>query len=161
MRVIAHNVEYFDLMRDQGTLMSSPHQSLPESPSDESSLVINGVHADRGLRDSLWYFDGTDVQCWMDVEDLVLSGSKQNERDLPVPVSIATDFYPSSVLLDRGVILGLDADLIQRRDIYFAFFRQTSRVSSAISGAQIWIANASRRNCFYPIFSVNTYCALI
>ncbi|KAI4164062.1 MAG: hypothetical protein LQ342_002298 [Letrouitia transgressa] len=112
MRVIANNVEYFDLMRDQGTLMDSPDNSLPESPSDESPFV-NAAYVDRGLKDSLWYFNGNEVKCWMDVEDLLVSASSENERELPQPISIATDFYPSSVILNRGILVGLDADLTE------------------------------------------------
>ncbi|KAI4267021.1 MAG: hypothetical protein L6R38_008439 [Xanthoria sp. 2 TBL-2021] len=126
MRVIANNVEYFDLMRDQGTLINSPSQSLPGSPSGEQS-PITGLHADRALRDSLWYFDGESVRCWTDVEDLLKSASTENDRDLPSPVSIATDFYPTSVILNRGIVLGLDSELHQRRDVHFAMFRHTIR----------------------------------
>ncbi|KAL8779431.1 MAG: hypothetical protein Q9213_006949 [Squamulea squamosa] len=126
MRVIAHNVEYFDLMRDQGTLLDSPSQSLPESPSGEEAS-ITGIHADRALRDSLWYFNGESVQCWTDVEDLLTCASTENDRDLPPPVSLATDFYPISIWLNRGIVLGLDPELIQRRDVHFAMFRYTIR----------------------------------
>ncbi|KAL9598580.1 MAG: hypothetical protein Q9219_004411 [cf. Caloplaca sp. 3 TL-2023] len=126
MRVLAPNVEYFDLMRDRGTLLNSSASPLPESPSD-GSAPASGSHADHGLRDSLWYFDGDNIRCWLDVEDLLRSASTENDRELPQPVSIATDFYPTSVMLERGLVLGLDADLIQRRDVYFAFFRHTVR----------------------------------
>ncbi|KAL8902178.1 MAG: hypothetical protein Q9207_004850 [Kuettlingeria erythrocarpa] len=126
MRVIAHNVEYFDLMRDRGTLVRSPSQSPRGSPSGEVSPV-SGLHADRGLRDSLWYFDGEKMRCWMDVEDILLAASTENDRNLPDPVSISSDFFPTSVMLDRGVILGLDAEMIQRRDVHFAFFRHAIR----------------------------------
>ncbi|KAL8977427.1 MAG: hypothetical protein Q9205_006770 [Flavoplaca limonia] len=126
MRVIANNVEYFDLMRDQGTLSDSPGQSLPGSPSGEQPL-ITGLHADRGIRDSLWYFDGESVKFWTDVEDLLNSASTDNDRYLPVPVSTVTDFYPTCVILNRGIIMGLDPELHQRRDMHFALFRQTIR----------------------------------
>ncbi|KAL8770107.1 MAG: hypothetical protein Q9209_004145 [Squamulea sp. 1 TL-2023] len=126
MRVIAHNVEYFDLMRDQGTLFNSPGQSLPESPSGEEPPIA-GLHADRALQDSLWYFDGESVHCWTDVENLLTAASTENGRDLPTPVPIATDFYPTSILLNRGIILGLDPELVQRRDMHFAMFRHTIR----------------------------------
>lgn len=128
MRVIAHNVEYFDLMRDQGTLITSPYHSLPESPATEDA-TRSVVDTDRGLRDSLWYFDGESVRCWMDVKDVLGSVSAETECDLPQPVSIPTDFYPTVVMLHKGIVLGLDTDLIQRWDIHFAFVRHTIRVS--------------------------------
>ena len=126
MRVIANNVEYFDLMRDQVFLPGTPNSSRQDSPSMESQE--EGLYTDRGLKDSLWFFDGNDVQCWMDVEDLIQSASTENDRDLPQPVSISTDFYPSSIILDKGILLGIDADLVQRRDVQFAFFRFAIRV---------------------------------
>ncbi len=125
MRVIANNVEYFDLMRDQTLFLDSPSRSLPPSPAAEEAL--DAFYTDRGLRDSLWYFDGNDIQCWMDVEDLIDAASTSNDRDLPHSVSISTDFYPTSIVLNKGVLLGVDADLVQRRDMQFAFFRFSIR----------------------------------
>ena len=126
MRVIANNVEYFNLMRDQVPVSGSPYGSHPEPPSLENPE--EGFHTDRGLQDSLWFFDGNHVQCWMDVEELIQLASTENDRDLPHPVSISTDFYPSSIILDKGILLGVDADLVQRRDVQFSFFRFAIRV---------------------------------
>ena len=125
MRVIANNVEYFDLMRDQLPLLESPGLSLPPSPAAEEAL--SAFHTDRGLRDSLWYFDGTDIQCWMNVEDLIDAASTSNDRELPQSVSISTDFYPTSIVLNKGILLGVDAELVQLRDMQFAFFRFSIR----------------------------------
>lgn len=125
MRVIANNVEYFDLMRDQSLPSETPDRSSPPSPSAEEALSANPF--DRGLRDSLWYFDGSEVQCWMEIEDLIDSASTSNARELPPPISISTDFYPTSVVLNKGILLGIDADLVQRRDVQFAFFRFSIR----------------------------------
>ena len=125
MRIIANNVEYFDLMRDQIPLLESPNRSLPQSPAAEKAL--DAIHTDRGLRDSLWYFDGNDVQCWMDVEDLIEAASTSNDRELPPSVPISTDFYPTSIVLKKGILLGVDADLVQRRDVQFAYFRFSIR----------------------------------
>lgn len=128
MRVIANNVEYFDLMRDQVSLFSTQDRSFSDSPSNESPIPEGGV--DRGLRDSLWFFDGNHVQCWLKIEDLLESASTENDRELPQAVSISTDFYPSSIVLNKGIILGIDADLVQRRDVNFALFRLGVRVST-------------------------------
>lgn len=150
MRVIAQNVEYFDLMRDHGALINAPGQSLPESPMEGTS--VSGLHADRGLRDSLWYFDGDSVRCWMDVEDLLTSASTENDCELPQPVTIATDFYPTSVMLDRGLVLGLDSEMIQRRDVQFAYLRHTIRVrSSPPEPRKLRFADCCRHNYSCPI----------
>lgn len=128
MRVIANNVEYFDLMRDQVSSIGTPVHSPLEPP--ENGSPIADFFTDHGLTDSLWYFDGKNVQCWMDVEDLLQSTSTGNHGGLPEPVPISIDFYPSSIIFKKGIILGVDAELIQRRDISFAFFRLSVRVSS-------------------------------
>lgn len=126
MRVVANNVEYFDLMRDQVPLFSTQDRSFPESPSHGSPITEGEI--DRGLRDSLWFFDGKNVQCWLEVEELLESASTEKDRELPEAVSISTDFYPSSVILNKGIVLGVDADLVQRRDVNFAWFRLGVRV---------------------------------
>ena len=120
MRIIANNVEYFDLMRDHEPFSGTPSRSVPPSPSVEPALDF--TQTDHGLKDSLWYFEGSSMHCWMDVDELVLAASTENNREIPPAVTIATDFYPTSIILDKGILLGIDADLIQRRDIYFAFF---------------------------------------
>ena len=125
MRIIANNVEFFDLMRDRQLQSGSNSRSLPESPSAESALDVS--FADRGLQDSLWYFDGAEMQCWADVDDLIQAASTENNRDIPPTVTIHTDFYPTSIILNKGILIGLDADLVQRRDIQFAFFRFSTR----------------------------------
>ena len=128
MRVIANNVEYFDLMRDHLPLLNSPDQSLPESPSPDSH--DDTFHADRGLTDSLWFYDGNNMQCWANIEDLLEAASMEMGSDSSPPVRITTDFYPSSVILDRGLILGVEPNLVQRRDVQFAYFRFAVRVNS-------------------------------
>ena len=125
MRIIAHNVEYFDLTRDQKSLPDSPNRSLPPTPAAKEALST--FSPDRGLKDSLWYFDGNGIQCWMDVEDLINAASTSNDRELPRSVSVSTDFYPTSIVLNKGVLLGVDADLVQRRDMQFAYFRFSIR----------------------------------
>ncbi|KAL9048637.1 MAG: hypothetical protein Q9206_005925 [Seirophora lacunosa] len=138
LHVVAHNVEYFDLVRDRGALLRSPGQSPPETPSEVDTLV-NGFQSDSGLDDSLWYFDGGSVRCWMDVDDILAPSTMENDCDVPEPVAIAVDFYPTSVVLNKGVVLGLDAEIIQRRDAHFAYMRHGIRT-------QLFIPDILRRH---------------
>jgi len=123
MRVIAQNVEYYALMRDMPS--SGPSLSLSGSSNGESPNQDEG----NGLRDSLWLFDGNDMKLWTDVHDVLQSAPSDLGRDLPPMVSIPVDFYPLSVLSPKGILLGLEPELIQRRDVNFAFFKFTIRVS--------------------------------
>jgi len=125
MRIIAQNVEYYALMRDQPIA----------SPPRESGTLLNGSAAEsrtsnegNELRDSLWTFEGNDMKVWPDVQDVLRSAPSELGRELPPMVSVPVDFYPLSVLLGKGILLGLEPDIAQRRDVNFAFFRFTIRV---------------------------------
>jgi hypothetical protein len=124
MRVIAQNVEYYVLMRDMAASV------LAQAP--EVSGAANGdelgPEQGNGLRDSLWTFEGNDMKVWPEVLDVLRSAPSELGRELPPMVSIPVDFYPLSVLLAKGILLGLEPDLVQRRDVNFAFFRFTIRV---------------------------------
>ena len=125
MRVIAQNVEYYALMRDQ-QFASPPRQSAPAP----NGLGLDHQHLDDGdgLRDSLWTFEGRDMKLWPDVQDVLQSAPTDLSRELPPVVLIPVDFYPLSVLLGKGILLGLEPNLVQRRDVNFAFFKFTIRV---------------------------------
>ena len=127
MRVIAQNVEYYVLMRDMPPLVAT------HDP--EAAATVNGdelgSEEGNGLRDSLWTFEGNDMKVWTEVQDVLRSAPSELGRELPPMVSVPVDFYPLSVLLPKGILLGLEPDLVQRRDVNFAFFRFTIRVSSS------------------------------
>jgi hypothetical protein len=126
MRIIAQNVETYALMRDHPEFaLEMKEDSLPPSPSPE--LTMNGVHG-HDLRDSLWFFDGTDVRVWIDMVDVLSSVSIELGRDLPAPVKIPVDFYPLSALINKAVVFGIESELVQRRDTSFAYSRFGTRV---------------------------------
>ncbi|KAK3330321.1 RIC1-domain-containing protein [Apodospora peruviana] len=104
MRVIVHNIEFYTSMRDQ------PFLGTGES-----------------LQDSLWIFDGRELKMWPDMEPVLKAISGGPTRELLPMISIPVDFYPLSVLLSKAIVLGVESDLIQRRDINFSFFRFTIR----------------------------------
>jgi hypothetical protein len=127
MRVISHNVEYYALMRDQSSQDGSlKRNEQPPSPTADSS--IDSMRIGHGLRDSLWIFDGNGMRVWVDVQDILRSGPTELAKDLPPSVLVPTDFYPLSTLLDKGVVLGIESDLVQRRDLHYAYFKFSLRV---------------------------------
>jgi hypothetical protein len=129
MRIIAQNVETYALMRDHPAFaVDMQTDSLPGSPS--VGLTMDGVHG-HDLRDSLWYFDGSDMRVWIDMQDVLASASADLGRELPTPVKIPVDFYPLSALINKAIVFGIESELIQRRDTNFAFLRFATRVGSA------------------------------
>lgn len=126
MRIIAQNVETYALMRDHPQFaLELQADSLPPSPS--AGLAINGLHG-HDLRDSLFFFDGSDVRVWIDMQDILSSASIEVGRELPVPVKIPVDFYPLSALINKGIVFGVESELLQRRDTSFAYLRFGTRV---------------------------------
>lgn len=129
MRIIAQNVEYYVLMRDQqyfNNINRKARQALP--PTKDEDMGISRYHQN-DLRDSLWYFDGFDVRVWVDAHELLASASPELGRELPVPVKVPVDFYPLAVLLNKGILFGVEPDMMQRRDIPFSILRFATRVS--------------------------------
>ena len=128
MHIIANNVEYFVFIRDQPSLLTKKESVEPFSAIEEQGS--SSLQPETALQDSLWYFDGNRMQCWTDIQDVLRENPLDKSRDLPSPVSIITDFYPTSIGITKGVFIGIDPDVVQRRDAQFAFFRFTNRVSS-------------------------------
>ncbi|PLB43954.1 DUF1339 domain protein, partial [Aspergillus steynii IBT 23096] len=117
MRVVSHDVEYYILMRDQFSFNFAPsmNESLPSSPSAE--MALNMYHHNLSLRDSLWTFCGKDLLAWGDVQDVL------RREDVPKAIEIPLDFYPLSVLLNKGIALGVESEMMQRRDVTFAVLK--------------------------------------
>jgi hypothetical protein len=123
MRVISHDVEYYILMRDQFSFNFAPpvDESVPASPSAEVALSAYH-HSDQSLRDSLWMFCGKELLVWGNVHDVL------QREEVPKPIQVPLDFYPLSVLLNKGIVLGVESEMIQRRDVTFAALKFAIRV---------------------------------
>lgn len=147
MRIVAQNVEYHASMRDQPLLNL---RRLSETGSQR-----RGPPA---LRDSLWVFDGAEVKAWASVREVLDAASGDGVRELPAPVSVPVDFYPLSFLSEKGIILGVESDLVQRRDITFSFFHFAIRVRHHVPfparvGACARLTRLARRiSCFQTCF---------
>jgi hypothetical protein len=131
MRVIAQNVEYFQLMRDHPATVAALTRTSP------GTVTPGGLSLDQplghSLRDSLWYFDGTGMHVWSDVQDVIACAPAELGRELPPSICIPLDFYPVTALVGKGIIHGLDSELIQRRDVSFSFFRHQPRTQLFIN----------------------------
>jgi RAB6A-GEF complex partner protein 1 len=127
LRVIAQHVEYYILMRDQIYFnFSGIEESAPSTPSP-GAILSTRSQSQYTLRDSLWIFCGDDLRLWPDVRD-VLHYATEGDLAADVPLlSVPVDFYPLSILLTKGVVLGIEGELLQRRNVGFAQWRSSIR----------------------------------
>jgi RAB6A-GEF complex partner protein 1 len=127
LRVIAQHVEFYILMRDQIYFnFNGGEESMPSTPSP-GALLNRRRNSQSSLRDSLWIFCGDDLRLWPDVRDVLHFAT---EGDLPADaplLSVPIDFYPLSILLNKGVVLGIEGQLLQRRNVGFAQWRSGIR----------------------------------
>jgi RAB6A-GEF complex partner protein 1 len=126
MRIVAQDVEYYILMRDQLSFNFAPasEESVPTTPSTEAA--INAAHSSQSLRDSLWMLSGKDLVAWSDVQEVL------QREEVPKPLPVPVDFYPLSVILNKGIVLGTESEVIQRRDVTFTVLKFAIRVSFSL-----------------------------
>jgi WD40 repeat protein len=123
MRVISQNVEYYASMRDQPFITSESQPMSPTGPAPDQQTLQN----------SLWIFDGVELKVWADTDVVLKSISSESSREaLPPTIPVPVDFYPLSTLIGKATILGVETDLVQRRDVSFSFFHFSIRVSAYI-----------------------------
>ncbi|PYH89427.1 hypothetical protein BO71DRAFT_487961 [Aspergillus ellipticus CBS 707.79] len=117
MRVVSHEVEYYILMRDQLSFNFAPAVDESQPPSPAVERALNMYHSNLSLRDSLWTFCGKELLAWSDVQDVL------HREVVAKPLEVPLDFYPLSVLLNKGIVLGVEAEMTQRRDATFSVLK--------------------------------------
>ena len=72
------------------------------------------------------------LQVWNDVSEVLNPNPGEVGKDIPPAIKIGVDFYPVSVLLNKGIILGIESELVQRRDTNFSYFKFSTRVCQSL-----------------------------
>ena len=127
MRILARQVEFYVLMRDQIQL------DAPEATEEATSVISNdGNTPDNAvsaqpLQDSLWIFNGKDLQAWSSIDNILRSALKEPIQIKDRLITIPVDCYPLSILLAQGIVLCIESELTQRRDLPFSQFRAPAR----------------------------------
>ncbi|CAL1696319.1 unnamed protein product [Somion occarium] len=80
------------------------------------------------LENSLWGYDGQSIRVWLNA--LSIESSPQPDvgefKDVEENVKIALDFYPLSVLMDKGIIIGVEHEAATRMSLPFVMFRHVT-----------------------------------
>jgi hypothetical protein len=114
------------------------------------------------LENSLWAWDGEKVRIWLDaltIEKVRVDARRDAYETVKESVAIALDFYPlgtflssspacpsllvqvsdadisslrAAVLMDKGIIVGVDQETSLRRSLDFAIFRIITTVRSLL-----------------------------
>jgi hypothetical protein len=87
------------------------------------------LHGVGTLENSLWGYDGRSMRVWLDaltIEATRVDLDKDTYESVKESINLRLDFYPLSILMDKGIIIGVDYET-STRSLPFALFKiQTS-----------------------------------
>ncbi|KAJ7124731.1 RIC1-domain-containing protein [Mycena crocata] len=88
-------------------------------------IHLRGISA---LENSLWAYDGQGIRVWLNALAIEAPRSDENEPQDTVKesVNIPLDFYPLSVLMDKGIIIGAEHEVATRSNLPFVIFRHAT-----------------------------------
>ncbi|KAI0274897.1 RIC1-domain-containing protein [Gloeopeniophorella convolvens] len=82
------------------------------------------LHGIGSLENSLWGYDGKGMRVWLNA--LTLEAPLESASDVRESVNVPLDFYPLSVLMDKGIIIGAEYDSDMRTYLPFVPFRHAT-----------------------------------
>ncbi|CEH17800.1 WD40 repeat protein [Ceraceosorus bombacis] len=86
------------------------------------------------LENSLWGYDGHGIKLWLDALTIEQAERVDEEEDEDTPeyktieesVSMPLDFYPLCVLIEKGIVIGIEPEVSLRRSLDFTIFRSST-----------------------------------
>ncbi|KNE99997.1 hypothetical protein PSTG_06849 [Puccinia striiformis f. sp. tritici PST-78] len=83
------------------------------------------------LENSLWAWDGKRISVWLDalaIDEKDLSGeenviSTSSSQAVENRLTIPLNFHPLSVLMDKGIFIGIEQETVIKKSLNFALFR--------------------------------------
>ncbi|KAF8649858.1 hypothetical protein AX16_005620 [Volvariella volvacea WC 439] len=89
-------------------------------------IHLRGINA---LENSLWAYDGQGIRIWLNALALETQQHADGEEvahSVKESVNIPLDFYPLSVLMDKGIIIGAEHEAATRLNLPFVMFRHAT-----------------------------------
>ncbi|KAG6381430.1 RIC1-domain-containing protein [Boletus reticuloceps] len=87
-------------------------------------IHLRGIGA---LENSLWGYDGRGIRVWLNALAIESPSSlSEAPQSVKESVNIPLDFYPLSVLMDKGIIIGAEYESATRMNLPFVMFRHTT-----------------------------------
>ncbi|KAL1407763.1 WD40 repeat protein [Vanrija albida] len=87
------------------------------------------LHGVGTLENSLWGYDGERMRVWLDaltIEGATVDPDKDTYETVQESIALRLDFYPLSILMDKGIIIGVDYEISTRSLPFVLFKTQTS-----------------------------------
>ncbi|CDO70231.1 hypothetical protein BN946_scf184942.g31 [Trametes cinnabarina] len=83
------------------------------------------------LENSLWGYDGQGIRVWLNALAIEPSAPEVEDAEgfadnVKESVNIPLDFYPLSVLMDKGIIIGVEVEAATRTNLSFTMFRHAT-----------------------------------
>ncbi|EPS99074.1 hypothetical protein FOMPIDRAFT_1125058 [Fomitopsis schrenkii] len=85
------------------------------------------------LENSLWGYDGQGIRLWLNalnieapVESAVAVSPGVPQENVKESLNIPLEFYPLSVLMDKGIFIGVEYEAATRTNLSFTMFRQVT-----------------------------------
>ncbi|KAF9229601.1 RIC1-domain-containing protein [Gyrodon lividus] len=87
-------------------------------------IHLRGIGA---LENSLWGYDGQGIRVWLNALAIESASSPDEApKNVKESVNIPLDFYPLSVLMDKGIIIGAEHESATRVNLPFVIFRHAT-----------------------------------
>ncbi|EIN13398.1 RIC1-domain-containing protein [Punctularia strigosozonata HHB-11173 SS5] len=83
----------------------------------------------RALENSLWGYDGQGVRVWLNalaIEAPPADDASEPQDSVKESVNMPLDFYPLSALMDKGIIIGVEHEVVTRSNLPFVMFRHAT-----------------------------------
>lgn len=111
-------------------------------------IHLRGITA---LENSLWAYDGQGMRVWLNALTIeppqgdVVKDNEVQQQDIKESVNIPLDFYPLSVLMDKGIIIGAEHEAATRSNLSFVMFRHATSSHLFLHHVLLYIVNDPRQ----------------
>ncbi|WVF67677.1 hypothetical protein IAT40_002436 [Kwoniella sp. CBS 6097] len=105
---------------DGKLVLLRPRRARPDEVRYDMQILADRIeaywthlHGVGTLENSLWGYDGMNMRIWLDaltIEATRVNSTSDSYESVEESVKLRLDFYPLSILMDKGIIIGVDPE---------------------------------------------------
>ncbi|KAK8854501.1 hypothetical protein IAR55_003240 [Kwoniella newhampshirensis] len=109
---------------DGKLVLLRPRRARPDEVRYDMQILADRIeaywthlHGVGTLENSLWGYDGANMRIWLDaltIEATRVDSTSDSYENVEESVKLRLDFYPLSILMDKGIIIGVDYETSTR-----------------------------------------------